>query len=158
MWKDSHHWSTILYIHVLGQHFINTSVSKCVFGHVWVSGRAFNRVCVDIHDAPVLNKWPPCLCGFLPGVPDAWIMWCRVLGGHIGSIVLGSSLNVALNLHWVKERFTSSAQPSMHFGCKGGVCWTNPLQAESGVICLTGDTAINLSCPLSFAQNQISTG
>lgn len=37
--------------------------------------------CVEIQDAPVLNKWPPCLCGFLPGVPDAWIMWCAECSG-----------------------------------------------------------------------------
>lgn len=56
-----------------------------------VSERSFKRVnvctrlfeCVEIHDAPVLNKWPPCLCGFLPGVADAWIMWCRVLGATL---------------------------------------------------------------------------
>lgn len=42
-----------------------------------------------------------------------------------------------------RERFTSSTQPRS----RGGVRRTNPLQAESGVICLTGDTAINLPPP-----------
>lgn len=44
------------------------------------------------------------------------------------------------------------------WGALGGGC-TSPLQAESGVICLNRDTAINLSCPLSFCPewNQHST-
>ena len=99
-----------------------TLVYLCAIGHACVSERAFNRACfqcMEIHDAPVLNKWPPCLCGFLPGVADAWIMWRRVLGGHVGSIVLGSSLNVAPNLHRVNERFTSSAQ---RLRCGGEEC------------------------------------
>lgn len=39
------------------------------------------NVCVgETHAAPVLYKWPPCLCGFVPGAADAWIMWCGALG------------------------------------------------------------------------------
>lgn len=56
-------------------------VSPGVRSSVWV--RVCALVWVEIHDAPVLNKWPPCLCGFLPGVADAWIMWCRVLGATL---------------------------------------------------------------------------
>lgn len=37
-------------------------------------------VCVgEAHVAPVLYKWPSCLCGFVPGAADAWIMWCGAL-------------------------------------------------------------------------------
>lgn len=111
--------------HVCTEHFINTCVSMrmCAFGHVCL--RACIQACglfdcIGIRDAPVLNKWPP--------VP-VWVSprcgWCmdHVLQnalGHIGSIVMGSSLNVAMNLHWAKERFTSSAQPSMHLRRRGG--------------------------------------
>lgn len=42
--------------------------------------------------------------------------WCmdhavQSTRGHIGSIVLGSPLNAAPNLHWVREWSTSSARP-----------------------------------------------
>lgn len=70
--------------------------------------------------------------------------------GHIGSIVLGSSPNVALNLHRVKERFTSSARPREASELQREErARPTPLQAESGVICLTANTTINLS-PVRF--------
>lgn len=74
------------------------------------------------------DTWYTCVKQMTP--MPVWVSprcgWCmdhvvQSARGHIGSIVLGSSLNVALNLHWVKERFTSSAQPSTHLRCRGGV-------------------------------------
>lgn len=56
---------------------LSLSVCSSVRVCVCVCMRSFE--CVEIDDAPVLNKWPPCLCWFLPGAADAWIMWCRVL-------------------------------------------------------------------------------
>lgn len=90
-------------------------------------------------------------------IPPRW-GWCmdhvvQSAPGHIGSVVLGSPLHVALSL-W---RSGSPPQCAV-WGAGEGVCRTKALQAESGVICLTGDTTINLSCPLSYARNQIGTG
>lgn len=59
---------------VCSQNFINTCVAECA------SLPERQRVCVgEAHVAPVLYKWPSCLCGFVPGAADAWIMWCGAL-------------------------------------------------------------------------------
>lgn len=83
----------------------------------------------------------------------------RSAQGHVGSIVLGSSLNVALNLHRVKERLGLLAAEGRRIrGVEEACARPTPLQAESGVICLTGNSTIHLRCLLPFAQNQISGG
>jgi len=80
-----------------------------------------SSVCACVH-----ATW--CTCAKQMTPMPVWVFprcgWCMdhvvwSARGHIGSIVLGSSLNVALNLHWVKERFTSSAQPSTHLRHRG---------------------------------------
>lgn len=70
---------TLVYLCVHSGMCLSLSVRWSVQGRVGM--RLFE--CVELHGAPVLNKWPPCLCGFLPGVADAWIMWWRVLGATL---------------------------------------------------------------------------
>ena len=83
-----------------------------------VSVQACRYVCVCVCACVCWDTWCTCVKQMTP--MPVWVSprcgWCMdhvapSARGHIGSIVLGSSLNVAPNLHWVKERFTSSAQP-----------------------------------------------
>lgn len=100
------------------QHFINTCVSVCIcaFRHVCVSVQACGcaHVCVWVS----WDTWGTCVIQTTPMSVLVSPRCARCMDhvmqstrGHIGSIVLGSSLNVALNLHWVKEWLTSSARP-----------------------------------------------
>lgn len=101
------------------QHFINTCVSVCIcaFGHVCVSVQACGcaHVCVfecaEIHEASCVIQMTPMSVWVSPRCGRCMDHVVRSTRGHIGSIVLGSSLNVALNLHRVKEWLTSSARP-----------------------------------------------
>lgn len=55
-----------------------------------VSERAFKHVgCLTASGYVMHLCWTndlPCLCGFLPGVADAWIMWCRVLWATLAQL------------------------------------------------------------------------
>lgn len=71
------------------------------------------NVCVgETHAAPVLYKWPPCLCGFVPGATDAWIMWCRALGATSAQPSWDHlSMWPSICIKW-RNGFASSRRPS----------------------------------------------
>lgn len=119
-------------------------------------------VCVCAHDC-VGDTETWCTCAKQMTPMPVWVFprwgWCmdHVLPsalGHVGSVFLGSSLNVALNLHWARKRFTSSTNPLHHLSWQGDEC-SGPVsfKHKSDVICLTLDTTINLSCPMFFVWN-----
>ncbi len=109
-----------------------TLVYLCVHSAMRVSERALKRAgtpactrlfeCVEIHDAPVLNKWPPRLCGFLPGVADAWIMWCGVLGATLAQ----SSWDHLWMWPWICIEWRNGSPPQHSlrriWGAGEGVC------------------------------------
>lgn len=128
--------------HVCSQNFINACVAECVSllqrRHVcWRSARG---TCVI--QMTLMPVWVCPRCG-----------WCmdhvvRSAQGHVGSIVLGSSLNVALDLHWVKERLRLLAAEGRRIrGAGGGVRKTHP--PAGGIRCYLSDWEQHHPSPLS---------
>lgn len=97
----------------------------CAFRHVDVSQLKHVDMWICVCVCVLILSALKCmrhLC-YTNAPPSVWVFprcgWCvdhvvQSARSHTGSIILGSSLDVALNLHWVKEWFTSSERPFRH--------------------------------------------
>lgn len=153
--------------HAHRQTFINTPVYSCIQACVRLRSSMPKRcACVWAQPDTCVTQMTPPLpgCVYVGCIPRCgWRVDHVVHGtrGYVGSIVLGWSRNAAPPFAWSERNGSPPPQHGLlehlsYGGMGGGRARPTPLQAESGVICPTANTTINLSRPLPSAR--ASTG
>lgn len=153
--------------HAHRQTFINTPVYSCIQACVRLRSSMPKRcACVWAQPDTCVTQMTPPLpgCVYVGCIPRCgWRVDHVVHGtrGYVGSIVLGWSRNTAPPFAWSERNGSPPPQHGLlehlrYGGEGGGRARPTPLQAESGVICPTANTTINLSRPLPSAR--ASTG
>lgn len=94
-------------------------VRLCLSASTCVCGRNTRGTCVI--------QMTPCLCGFVPGAADAWIMWCGALGAMsaLGRPGIISQCGPQFALSEGTESPPRGGRPPC-LRCGGGVRETNP--------------------------------